>query len=170
MVRNAEDALRSIARSTVLLDQGINPCGLAHNLLKAEHVATFLGPGQDTYTKTLQQALKTNNMGKVKQAARYLGAWPHFCGHLQTVVNKRCAAAKEAYYGLGKAWRTCRAKRTMQGVFNNMVVNALLSGLEAETLRECDYSKLEKCMIFLARTAVGERGVYVHEKHQEATH
>ena len=45
--------------------------------------------------------------------------------------------------------------------FKNLVVNTLLSGLEAETLRTCDYEKLEKCLIGLGRKVVGREGIYI---------
>ena len=47
--------------------------------------------------------------------------------------------------------------------FKNLVVNTMLSGMEAEVLRECDYEKMEKVVMNLARKVVGQRGVYPHE-------
>ena len=78
------------------------------------------------------------------------------------VVEKRCKAAKEAYYGMNKAWTSSVSLRTKANVYKGLVVNTLMSGLEAETLRACDFDKLEKCMMGLARRLVGSRGVYKH--------
>ena len=78
----------------------------------------------------------------------------------QTVVDKRCHAAKEAFYGMGKAWKTSVTLRTKANVFKGQVVNTLLSGLEAETLRTCDFEKLEKCQMQLARKVFGNRGIH----------
>ena len=51
-----KDALENIATSTVLLDKEIQPAGLSQNAGKAEHIATFLGPGQDSFTKDFKNA------------------------------------------------------------------------------------------------------------------
>ena len=51
--------------------------GLTQNAGKAEHVATFLGNGQDSHTKTLYEKLKDGQLGTQKKSAGYLGAWPH---------------------------------------------------------------------------------------------
>ena len=105
--------------------------------------------------------LETHQLGSLKKAARYLGAFATHNLSTQTVVDKRCHAAKEAFYGMGRAWKTSISLKTKAGVFKGQVVNTLLSGLEAETLRTCDFDKLEKCQMQLARTLVGSLGVYV---------
>ena len=105
MVTNARDAIETIARSTTLMDQIIGPIGLAQNKGKTEHVATFLGTRQDPNTKALKATLTEAGLGDLKQGARYLGAWPQYNGTTQVTVDKRCRAAKEAYYSLGGSWR-----------------------------------------------------------------
>ena len=47
-------------------------------------------------------------------------------------------------------------------IFKGQVLNTLMSGLEAEVLRVCDYEKLEKCMMKLARKLCGLKGTYAH--------
>ena len=50
--------------------------------------------------------------------------------------------------------------------YKGLVQNTLLSGLEAETLRECDYKRLETVDLTLARKAIGNLGVYTHDDHK----
>lgn len=45
-----------------------------------------------------------------------------------------------------------------RAMFKHLVVNTLLSGLECETLRKCDYDKLETCQTMLAGKALGNKG------------
>ena len=72
MSNSAQEAIETISRSSVLLDATIRPAKLYQNTNKAEHVATFMGVGQDSHTKEFYQGLKANNMGELKKAARYL--------------------------------------------------------------------------------------------------
>ena len=160
---SAEEARDIIARSGALLDSNISPATLAQNMGKAEHVASFCGLGQDSHTKKLSQYLEENNLGKLKPTARYLGAWPqHNCSTLE-VVDRRCRAAKESFYGMGKAWSSSISRKIKIMTFKNLVVNTLLSGLEAETLQTCNYEKLEKRMLSLGRKVVGKDGIYVQD-------
>ena len=55
------------------------------------------------------------------------------------------------------------AHRVKARVFKGLVVNTLVSGMEAKTLRACDYEKMEGCMMGLARRLLGRGGVYLHE-------
>ena len=73
MVGSAQDALEKIARSTVLLDAEITEAGLKQNAGKAEHVAAFLGHGQDSFTKKLRQDLDIEGMGGARQAGKIPG-------------------------------------------------------------------------------------------------
>ena len=110
--------------------------------------------------------LEDNALGKLKHATRYLGAWPKYNGSTDLVVTKRCKAAQEAYYAFGEAWRTSVPMREKAMIFKGQVINTLLSGLEAEVLRVCDYEKLEKCMLGLARELCGLRGTYSQRDHR----
>ena len=51
--------------------------------------------------------------------------------------------------------------------FQNPVVNALLSGLEAETPRQCDEEQLESTMLCLAREVAGKQETYVHDERRQ---
>ena len=68
VVKDDQEALETIARSGVLLDQVITKGKLKQNIGKAEHVATFIGPGQDTYTKGLKNKFEDNQLGDLKRA------------------------------------------------------------------------------------------------------
>ena len=81
------------------------------------------------------------------------------------MIETRIRAAKEAFYGMGKAWRSSVRMKTKMMVFKGQVIAALLSGLESETLRECDYNKLETCLTGLLRRAIGKAGI--HDKDGE---
>ena len=140
---SAEDARETIARSGALLDSNIRQATLVQNTGKAEHVASLCGLGQDSNTKKLSRYLEGNILDRVRPTARYLGAWPqHNCSTLE-VIGRRCKAAKESFYGMGKAWPCSIPGRIKKVAFKNLAINTLLSGLEAEALRECDYGKLE---------------------------
>ena len=112
-----------------MLDQEIQPAGLTQNAGKAEHIAAFLGAGQDKFTKGFHDKLQEHELGALKKNARYLGAWPQYNGSTGQVVQKRIRAAKEAYYGMGKAWRANIGLQVKDMAFNNLVVNSTLSGM-----------------------------------------
>ena len=105
MVRDADEAAEVIARSGAILDGIISDVKMKQNSSKAEHVACFFGKGQDSNTKALHAKLIEHGLGELKGCARYLGAWLRHDGSPATCVQKRCKAAKEAYYGTGKGWR-----------------------------------------------------------------
>ena len=148
---DAQEAVENVCRSTVLLDEDSSAASMGQNAGKAEHVATFLGPGQDSFTRKFKEEVDRYEVGALRKEARYLGAWPTFNGSPAEVVDKRCKAAKEAYYSMGKAWRRGVSLKLKSQVFKGLVVSTLLSGLEAEALRGCDYEKLDKVMMRLAR-------------------
>ena len=76
-----------------------------------------------------------------------------------------------AFYGQRHMWKRIARTSTKRGMFLNLVVNTLLSGLEAETLRQCDYETLEKCTMGLARKAVSSKSIYwLNGKKQQHSH
>ena len=106
MARGDREALDVIGRSGVLLDMAIAPSSITQNRDKAEHIATFYGPGQAQYAKGLQRDMQDGGLGKVKGHARYLGGWPQANGGVRVVVSKRVLAGKEAYYSMGRSWQS----------------------------------------------------------------
>ena len=163
MTTSASDAAQTIARSGVLLDQAIAHSTLGQNTSKAEHIASFMGNRQNANTKEVTQLFEEHGLGTVLSSARYLGAWPTFNGSTKIVIEKRVRSAKESYYGMGtRAWRGHISLKTRKLAFKNLVLNTLLSGLEAEVLRKCDYETLEKTLMALARRAIGRAGTYEH--------
>ena len=62
----AKAAMEAIARSTVLIDAQMLPIGLKQNAAKAEHVATFLGPGQTKETHLLKDLFDGAAMGDLR--------------------------------------------------------------------------------------------------------
>ena len=158
VVPNAKEAVEAIGISGNLLDSIISGAKLKQNTSKAEHVATFLGVGKADETRRVKAKLEEHGLGDLKRCARYLGAWLQDDLGTTTTVRKRCLAAKEAYYSMGRAWRSKINLRLKKSQFKGLVVTTLLSGLEAETLRACDLEKLEKCLLGLARRMLGVRG------------
>ena len=146
MATTAREATEAIARSTVLVDEQMAPMGLRQNKGKAEHVATFLGPGQTKETHGLREALGEAEMGDLRKAARYLGTMLTYDGSPSVNVKRRCRAAQEAYYSMGTLWRCGIQLKTRRMIFKGMVLNALLSGMEAEALRGCDYDEMDRSL------------------------
>ena len=158
MVRDAADATETIARSSALLDRELGAAKMKQNVCKAEHVPLFIGPGQDAHTKAFVAAIRANGMGEVRRQARYLGAQVTYNGAVTATVRARIMAAKEAFYGMGRMWRRMQDGVTKRLVFKGLVLGTLLSGLEAEVLRECDYKQMDECIMGLARKTLGSWG------------
>ena len=125
-------------------------------------MATFMGAGKVEKTRGIARRLEAAMLGDLKKIARYLGAGLQDDLGTATVVDKRCKGAREAYYSMGRSWRADIPLRVKTGVFKGLVLNTLMSGMEAETLRGCDLEKMDKCLIGLARKMLGLRGVYEH--------
>ena len=106
MASNAKNASEAIARSSKLLDEEIEDAGLRQNEDKAEHIAVFMGPGQEKETKELNKLLTDNAMGDLRKNARYLGAMLAFDVTPTETIRKIRAMAKEAFYSMGGVWKS----------------------------------------------------------------
>ena len=83
--------------------------------------------------------------------ARYLGSQLTHNGTPAATVRKRICMAKKAFYNVGSILKRLGDQKSKIWMFKGLVVNTLLSGLEAELLRGCDHRVLETCMLALAR-------------------
>ncbi len=71
MTSNAEEAIATIRTSTEILNQGLSPLTLKQNDDKAEHVPSFLGNGQEKFTKPFTTEVRNLKMGTGKSVANY---------------------------------------------------------------------------------------------------
>ena len=131
---------------------------LKQNEGKAEHVPSFLGNGQEKLTKAFTTEDSQLRIGTSKSVARYLGNFCTYDNHNRTVVETRTYKAKEAFYSLGKLWKTDITMSIRCMTYKGYATNALLTGLECEALRRCDIQKLELCQNFLMRRAINGKG------------
>ncbi len=158
MASTAVEAIANINSSTAILNMNLVDLTLKQNNGKAEHVPSFLGKGQDKLTKQFTAAVAELKIGASKSVARYLGNFCTYDNHNKTIVETRTYKAKEAFYSLGRLWKTNISRSIRCMTYKGYVTNALLTGLECETLRPCDIQKLELCQSFLMRRALNGIG------------
>ena len=105
MVKDAQEAIETIARSGTLLDTKLETMKMKQNVEKAEHVAMFLGSGKEVQTRKLINEMKSAGLGAVRPKARYLGAQLTHNGSPAETVQARIRGAKEAFFAMGKLWK-----------------------------------------------------------------
>ena len=154
MVHAAEEAIEVLTQSMNLLNEGILPLGLKQNDHKAEHVPSFLGMGHEKHSKDFATLLSEKGMDESKSVARYLGNYYAYNQSTKVTIQTRIYKAKEAYYALGRIWKTQIDLPIRRMLFKGYVISALLSGLECEALRHCDLKKIEVAHNGLPRRAM----------------
>ena len=64
---------------------------------------------------------------------------------------------------MGKARKTNIPVKIKARVFKGLVTNTMISGLEGEVLRTCDYERMESCVMGLARRILGKLSIHSYE-------
>ena len=154
MASTADEAIATIKTSTQLLNDGLVALTLKQNEDKAEHVPSFLGIGQEKFTRHCTKEVYCEGMGTGKSVAKYLGNFCSFDSNNKSIIATRIYKAKEAFYSLGKLWETNITMAVRCMTYKGYVVSALLTGLECEPLRQSDKHKLEMCQNGLIRRAL----------------
>jgi len=106
MASTATEAIATICTSTEILNTDLANLTLKQNEGKAEHVLSFLGNGQEKLTKAFTAAVSELKIGTSRSVARYLGNYCTYDNHNKTIVETRTYKAKEAFYSLGRLWKT----------------------------------------------------------------
>ncbi len=100
-----QEAIVTIQASRNILNQELIPLTLKQNEDKAEHATSFLGNGQEQFTKHFTHEVTEFRKGTSKSAARHLGNFCSYDNHNNTIVSTRIYKAKEAFYSLGRLWK-----------------------------------------------------------------
>ena len=148
--------MRKCQETSKLFDELLAGATMAQNRCKTEHVATFFGDGREAQTRDCVKRVQEAGLGKVLSKARYLGSWSAFDGCPNKSVDVRIDKAKETFYALKGFWRSGAPLRDIRDVYKGEVWNTLLSGMEVEPMRKCDYERMEVCLCLLIRKALGK--------------
>ena len=144
MAENLHEAQSLVEDWDTKLDEVLSAKSMGQNHAKKEHMVRFVGKGAAVEMRKAYQE-KLRIQGKMMTTVRYLGGWLSSNGRNGTEIRKRKEAAHVGWKAMGGLWSNCLVPLKVKiTVFQCLVRNALLSGLECVCLKKTEVGLLER--------------------------
>ena len=152
--KSAQDCAQKVADINASLDTALENITLAQNQSKQEHVVFFGGAG----SKANNEAIYAHSSlpGHTRLSARYLGGQQHYTGQHHDEISMRLRKAQQSWLRMGSFWfRAPVQTRGKLVIYQGVVYNTLLSGLESLVLDTKHLSLLDRKVLVHGRKLMG---------------